>query len=311
MSKHSRLRAAMGMAMAAVAAVSSVWPAAAAQTSVMARVESLTVALEHQGVVDVSGVAAFADVPVQVADDPSGDSLGASIGLPLGDDLTTATISRRDPLADTVTFSLSVANQPPELMGVPETLVYNWNFSYAPPGTVNAEDWELRAMRTAALYPALDADPYFAIAPCNPVDGAKNCGFGQRVTGRMRDGVVEWELPLTGRLHSFSRGGLITNRTIDIWLAASGAASTNTIVPDAAPISEASYTVRVPVVRMGIGPSGTPASETALTEFGTLGGGGHFGGTVPRPAGSGMYTVAVEACYGPDICDVATQDILI
>lgn len=83
----------------------------------------------------VSGVAAFAaDVPMLVADDPVGDSLSGSTGLPVGDDLTTATISRPDPLADTVTFSVGVANPPPVLMGVPETLVYNWDFLVTPVG---------------------------------------------------------------------------------------------------------------------------------------------------------------------------------
>lgn len=310
--KSTRGGTAIWMVMAALMIVSPVWAGAAvAQLEKPVRVENLTVALDRGRVV-VSGVAAFAaDVPMLVADDPVGDSLSGSTGLPVGDDLTTATISRPDPLADTVTFSVGVANPPPVLMGVPETLVYNWDFSVTHSGGAPGQEpilYELRAQRTA-LYPRLGAEPYFALARCAPVGTSKNCRMGIALQGRMRDGVVEWDVPLD--LIGAWAGGVINNRSLDIWLTASGAVSTNAVVPDQAFFDEESYTVRVPEVRLGIAPGGTPANQVELTQYGFIDSGGEFRGTLPKPFEPGTYTVAVEACYGPGNCDLATQDIVI
>lgn len=125
----------------------------------------------------------------------------------------------------------------------------------------------------------------------------------------MRDGVVEWDVPLD--LIGAWAGGVINNRSLDIWLTASGAVSTNAVVPDQAFFDEESYTVLVPEVRLGVAPGATPANQVELTQYGSIDGGGEFRGTLPGPFEPGTYTVAVEACYGPGNCDLATQHIVI
>lgn len=302
--RATRSRVAIGLV--TVALVAAPATSAAAEPGEATHVDSL-VASVSGGVVTVSGEASFVDVPLLVAEDSAGDSLGANIGAPLGDDLTTATIARQSPFEDTVTFSVGVANQPPTLSGTPEVLVYNWEFVVSTEGD-EPSAYQLRAQRTAQVG-SPGVNPYFVLSKCS--DGVpRSCPPLATVPGRMQEGVVEWDVPFD--LITAQAGSLIENvGAIEIWLSASGLASTGVVRPDRAFFDEEFYTVPGPTVRFGVAPVGTSPEFVDLTASGTVQNSGAFTGALPAPAEPGAYTVVVEACQGPASCALAATDITV
>lgn len=307
MSRLRQLCRAAGVVLGVVV-VSSSTALAEAETPESTQIDELAATVTSSDVT-VSGQATFVDVPVEVGDDPAGDSFFSSLSgdpVPAGDDLTTATIARADAFVDTLTFTVDVANQPPVLSGVPELLAYRWPFSVE-----TAEDsavYEMVALRSGQWANPGSIDPHFMLFTC-PDGPVSTCEQQAVLDGRIADGVVEWTVPATqvgvepGSVISPSGSG------IEVVASVSGAAwGVHTFDQANTPTD---YTVPAPTVRLGIGPAETPPEDIDLTGAGALEPDGSFTGTLPLPDTSGDYIVVAQACYGPDSCGVATTEITV
>lgn len=259
-------------------------------------VDSISAVLGPDGVA-VSGHATFVDVPVTIGQDPSGDASPA----PIGDDLTSATISRPDAFGDLLTFRLDIANPPPTVDGIPEFLTYAWMFAIRSPGG-EPKVFDLQAYRTSQWDAPGGVDPVFVLYRCpKPWTCSKIGTLG----GAMAGGVVEWNVPLAaiGALPGSVIGPSIVQANVSV----SGLAEL--VVLDQGPANTKDYTVPAASVRLGIAPAGTAPQDVPLTVHGTPAEDGTFTGEVPAPATPGAYTVVARACYGPASCGLGATSI--
>lgn len=277
--------------------------AAVADTDPMSAVESLSAIVDAEAV-HVSGRATFADSPVTIARDEAGDGSPT----PLGDDLTTGTISRPNPFGDELTFTLGVANPPPTLDGIPEAITYHWYFAITHPNGVH-KIFELQARRTSQSN-APDTERFFGLYQCAPaaVGDTGYCNLRAELTGTMEDGNVEWHVPLEA-LNDAEVGSIITDSQVAVIPSLSGF---NWIYAplDELPAQTTPYTIPGPSIRVGIAPAGTAPSDVPLIVSGTLAADGTFTGEVPIPDTPGEYVVAAAACVG-ELCGSKSTGIVL
>lgn len=283
---------------------------AAADPQESTHVDSL-VAAAFGNTVAVTGEAGFVDVPALVGEDPPGDSTWSDFDVPMGDDLTTATIARPDPLKDTLTFSVGVSNPPPTLNGTPEVIMYIWEFSVTSPDGESA-DFQLRAQRSGQGFSPGSAKPYFVIAKC--VDGeltGRTCEtLDQPLTGTMADNVVAWNVPMD-RI-SAQTGSVVGAGTIQVSASAAGRLwfGGGAAIFDSA-FTEHDYVVPGPTVNVGIAPVGTPPEFVETTHEATVKSNGSFDATFPAPTSPGEYVVVAKACNGEGNCGLASASMTI
>lgn len=305
-----RMRQSGWLATAAGAALLVTSGGASADPQEATHVDSLAAAA-FGSTIAVSGQASFVDAPIQVGEDAIGDTELSSIGgdaTPLGDDLTTATIARPDPFKNTLTFTLGIANQPPQLNGVPEAILYNW--SIAVDGLPDrANGLSLQAIRTGQGEKP-GASPVFRIMQCTEnADGDVECDTLTQLSGKIVDGVVQWQVPMS-QINA-NPGTIITQRgDVTSTLGASGRAWFWDFGGDAM-FMDFDYTVPGPTVRLGIAPAGTPPELVELTGTATLSSDGSFTGTLPAPGEPGDYVVVAKACHGTASCGLAGTTITI
>lgn len=277
-------------------------------------VDAVTAAVDAGGIA-VTGRATFVDVPVVVGEDADDDAIGSA--APLGHELTTATISRPDPFADMLTFAIGVANQPPETDGVPEGVLYRWDFSVTMGGG-KPRDVTLRAWRTTQGNQASrqdPADPYFDLLFL----ASRSAGSIAQVpvTGSMGNGIVAWNVPMgtdetQGQIGQAGRIIPADSHTIHVANSAeekSPTAEEAVVLDDIA--ADTAYTVPGPGVRIGIAPAGTAPADLPLTVSAAVSSSGAFTGRLPRPATPGEYTIAARACHAPHSCGIATTNITV
>lgn len=268
------------------------------------------------GGIAVTGRATFVDVPGVVGEDAADDAVGSAV--PLGHELTTATISRLDPFGDMLRFTLGIANQPetdPETNGVPEFVVYRWDFTVAM-GTAQQRDVTLRAWRTSQGRNRLQREPWFETSVCTNDDDCAN----RNGTGSMGDGTVAWDVRMgqdIGLGQIGQAGDVISadGQNIQVTSSAAGAeppdsAADGVVVLDDM-ATDTAYTVPGPGVRIGIAPAGTAPQDVPLTVAGTVNSQGAFTGRLPKPATPGAYTVAVQACHGADSCGITATNVTV
>jgi hypothetical protein len=253
----------------------------------------------------VTGQATFVDVPVLV-----GESFNTPLVPGIGADVTNATISR--PATGTkINFKLDIADQPAQTGGVPELIAYQWDMQIKKPGEPDGTTLEFWAARSAQGRAPGGTAPVFYVDECvlNPDTGINECS-GNRVTGRMEAGVVEWQVT-PSQLGSALAGDIITAGGEGI-----------TVVPTAAGVfwglvaidrgsHDIDYTVPAKSVKLGIAPAGTPEGAVALQENATVATNSSFSGLIPRPSQPGDYIVVAEACYGAESCSRASTTITI
>lgn len=281
------------------AAVAALLLAAASQATAepdgTTHVDSV-VASVFGSVLAVAGNASFVDVPMMVGEDPAADSTSASFGVLLGDELTRATIARPDPSKSKLTFTLDVANQPPTLNGVPETIHYNWEVAVE-----GGERYTLQAIRSGQFaQPGIN--PVFRIFQVN--DGSIENLVA--LTGRMDGGVVEWEVPMN--LIGATGGSVILAADATVTPGAFGLIYWPGIHLDVINLED-DYVVPGPTVSVGIAPAATPAELVELTDTADVDSSGSFSAAIPAPTEPGDYVVVAKACHGTDNCGLATTTV--
>lgn len=279
-----------------VALVGGMGGSASADPGNASHIDKVTAVVDSDGIA-VTGQATFVDIPVIVGEDATDDAIPPA--APLGHDLTTATISRPDPFADTLRFAIDVANQPPEINGVPEFVVYKWDFTVAVGGTERAIT--LRAWRSNQQDSLGRADPYFEIQIVS------NLGV---LTGSMGDGIVAWNVPFNvGAAGQIGQvGTVITSTGITVMASASGVREL-VVLDDM--VTDIDYTVPGPGVRIGVAPAGTAPEDVPLTVAGTVSSSGAFSGRLPLPSTPGEYVVVAQACHGAASCGIGITSIVI
>lgn len=298
--------------------MATVW--AAAVTDAIADPGEATHIDELAAVVDgdtitVSGQATFVDVPVLVGQDGTGDAVPDGGLLPLGHDLTTATIGRPDPFGETLTFTLGVANPPPTANGVPQVVVYQWPLRV---GAAGVFDTFLDLEAFADSLSACPENP--GIGPCFRVihyTGAlgpfiRTGDIVAEVPGTMGGGIVRWEVPLSALGAEPGSGIERPRASVRIRATVASASSTSfaAVFLDSVPPSQ-DYRIPAPVVRVGAAPAGTPPAEVALTTAAAIQDGGGFTASMPAPSTPGEHLVVAEACYGEGTCALASTTVTI
>lgn len=258
--------------------------------------------------IGVTGTATFVDVAALLGEDAAGDAFLANIGA----DLTTVTVSRPDPKGNTLKFTVGIADLPPTLNGVPEFVAYDWQFGIHAGDPEMQTQYRLHAQRTAQANSLGGVNPVFILYKCvfNPQTGINECTQQASLTGKMGDGVVEWNLPMS-RIKA-QAGSIITQAGTGIFSSgsASGALWGVPILDTAG--MDIDYVVPGATVQLGIAPEGTPPELVPLTGTGTVNlTTGGFSGTLPKPAQPGAYTVAAQACYGSASCALAATTITV
>lgn len=291
----------------------SLGPVSLADPGEATHIDELTAVVADDNVA-VSGQATFVDTPVLIGQDPSGDAVAAQ--LPLGHDLTTATIGRPDPFDETVVFTLGVANQPPQVNGTPELIRYLWPitvFNAGQPGP----NLTVEATRSSQGVCPASVDPCFRVMS---YAGDGDAGLGQlvaQVPGTMANGVVQWRIPLSV-LNAQPGSRIETPIFIRAEPGASGPGASASVFPaiigalDRVLPTSPTYSVPGSTVRVGIAPADTPAEEVALISGATVEEPGGFTATVLAPAEAGEYIVVARACYGMvGDCGLATATVTI
>lgn len=255
--------------------------------------------------VEVSGRAAFVDVPIRVGEDPEGDALVGG----LGGDLTSATVARPKAEQERLAFTLGIADQPDE-GGIPEAIEYNWYLEvrdrgYAgdcEPGAADPQcaDYWLQAMRSDQATNPGNLEPVYLLRQCEGILIISMCPVVDRFTGVMENGIVQVDVPMAAI--RAEEGGTVLTTGVTVTFGATslvllpGPDSADELSPDA-------YTVPSPEVRLGLAPAGSPDEEIELPVAASVSPDGSFAGaldTTGLPPGS--YRVVVEACFGPASC---------
>lgn len=271
---------------------------AGAEPSPVSTVDSVS-AVPGPGGVAVTGQATLVDVPVVVGKDKSG---GAS-PVPIGDDLTSATISRPHAFGDTLTFSVGIANPPPSLDGIPELITYAWAFLIWSPGD-GLKTFDLQAYRSSQWHTPDSTEPVFMLyRGFGPADGDE---IGP-VSGSMAGGVVEWHVPISAI--GAQPGSVIVRSLLQANITFAGAECCTLDSID--PLTTKPYTVPGPSVRLGIAPAGTAPEDVPLTVDAALAADGTFTGALPAPTTPGAYTVVTQACYGTTSCGQGATSITV
>jgi len=250
--------------------------------------------------VTVGGSATFTDESVEVGFDGTGDTLAPGLGTDIGPGIH---ISRPN-AGSSLRFTMDIADQPPVLFGTPELVHYDWEITVDNEGVTDG--WRLSANRTAQNG-AVGVNPVFLLYKCaiDPGTGVNNCTRQAVLTGKIADGVVEWNVPLV-RINA-QRGDVITSDSIDVSLGASRVVWGVPIVDSA--FADA-YTVPGPQVEIGIAAGGTPDNLVPFTTTATISG-SSFNGALPKPSEPGDYVVAARACYAPNDCAIASTTITV
>lgn len=255
----------------------------------------------------VTGAATFVDVPVVVAEDPSGDAPVGGLGL----DVTSATFSRPDPASSTLRLEVEVADATPQVHGGPAT-VYHY------PLTVNGEigscgggtGYWFPEVRIASLNPPA-ATPSFRLM-CDLSPGA--VATGPTIPGGIGGGELWWQFSMNqigaqpgdtiGHGGDCVDPGTTTSPPGASWIC-------NNATGDAVFLSD--YVIPGATVRLGIAAAGDPVDLATLTVDASVdAGAGSFAGVLPVPAEAGEYVVVAEACYADGDCGrMATQTISI
>jgi hypothetical protein len=258
-------------------------------------IDSLT-ATVGASTIQVSGAATFVDAPKLVGQD------GADAAVPgIGADIRDITISRVPPKG-AVKFTLSIADQPPTIFGIPETVAYLWDITVKT-GT-SESSYELWAARTAQNASFGGTDPVFRRYICTPNPTPPpdvNCGSAVTVPGRMQDGVVEWQVP--ANQISASPGSVITSSAIEVNPTASGVIWGGLRLDLGGAAQDEEYVVPGPTVQLGIAPAGTPAAQVPLATAGVVNTTtSAFTGSVAKPSQAGEYVLVAQACFGAGSC---------
>lgn len=268
-------------------------------------VESV-VATVDGATISVSGGATFVDVPVVVAEDPSGDATVGGVGT----DITTVTFSRPDPASSNLRLVAGVADQTPQINGAPTSL---YHFPVAVNGAIancgGGTGYWFPEARIASLNPA-DAAPSFRLM-CDLSPGA--VATGPDIEGAFGDGTVEFEFSMT--LMGADPGdtlihggdcvdpGTTSSPPGGAWLCSNGGG-------DAVLLDD--YVIPEATVSVGIAPAGTPP-ELVETNLGATvdPATGAYELQTSAPADPGDYVVAAEACYGPGNCGRSSTTVTI
>lgn len=260
--------------------------------------------------VTVSGQATFVDVPTVIGQDATGDAIPDGGALPLGHDLTTATIGRPDPFGDALAFTLGVANQPSMVSGVPGAVLYRWPVQVDSAGPI---------FTLEAFADSVGGCPNPGIGPCfrvmhytGMVSAVRTGDLLAEVPGVMAGGVVQWQVQMS--VLNAQPGRAVTpagTAEVVIGVGGPGMSFPHPVSVDLDRMSvQQQYRVPSPAVRVGIAPIGTPEAEVALAAA-TLQGDGAFDAVVGAPEMPGDYVVVAEACYGTATCASATTTVTI
>lgn len=270
------------------------------------RVEEVT-ATRSGGFLVVDGSATFVDQPKVVGEDPADDATAKGIGA----EITRATLSSA-PLASRVKFTLEIADQPPQVNGVP-VVYYNWSVSVIHSGGTTNE-FLLQANRAPGSG-LPNTDPVFRILTCtqDPDTGQDTCTESSRVTGTIGDGVVELDVPLlrigasSGDILRAGRDGVVATLGAgvpaegDIWFLNFGGDS----------VSVEDYTLPGATVSLGLAPAGTPPETVVTPNEATVNAStGVFDAALDVGGmGPGTYVLVAKACYGSGNCGLASTDV--
>lgn len=256
--------------------------------------------------VSVTGAATFVDIPVLVGDSSAGTAMVSGIGA----DITTATISR--PSGGTkINFTMGIADQPPTLNGTPEAIAYQWVLTLMQGETpIEVGLWAARSAQARAPGNTTGVFVVDTCVPNPPPQTGETCS-GAPVTGKIADGVVEWQLT-TGQLKGALAGQVLTmgDQPPSVIPTAGGGVWWPGIHIDAG-IHEFDYAIPGKALKIGIAPAGTAPEAVSLTTNATVSGTNNFTGSLPKPAQPGSYIVVAQACYGAESCGLSSTTITI
>jgi hypothetical protein len=262
-------------------------PSAQADPGEATHIDSLSATVGTN--IQVSGAATFVDAPKLVGEDGA-DALVPGIGA----DIRSVTLSRSAPKGK-INFTLGIGDQPATLNGIPETVAYLWDITVTSPSG-SASNFELWAARSAQWAAAGATEPVFRRYICTAGTASNDCGSATTVTGRMQDGVVEWQVPVADI--SATPGSVISSSSIEVSPTAAGAVWGVLRLDGSGASQDEEYTVPGPTVKLGIAPAGTPAEQVLVTANAPVNlNTSAFAGIVAKPAQPGNYIVVAEACY--------------
>lgn len=258
----------------------------------------------------VTGLATFVDVPAVIGEDVTGDAVPDGGELAFGHDLTTATIGRPDPFGETLTFTLTVANQSSTVSGVPEAVLYRW------PVQVDSAEPIFTLEAFADSLGGCPDNP--GIGPCfrvmhytGMISAVRTGDLLAEVPGAMAAGVVQWQVPMS--VFNVQPGSAITPAGVaEVVLGVGGPGMSFphpvTVALDRVSVQQ-QYQIPAPAVRVGIAPIGTPEADMMLTAAAALEDDGAFSAEVAAPGSPGDYMVVTEACYGTATCARAATTV--
>lgn len=256
--------------------------------------------------ISVSGTASFVDEPMVVGTDAPE---AVNQGKVPGTDITTIEISRPNPTANAIRFTMNVANQPPELNGIPLVPYFAWDFFVDTP-TGQTLQFLLLANRATGESP--DTDPDFVLWTCDPDAPPPNCNETARVTGAFTPTAVEVTVPANtiGAAPGAVISGSGTNNVrVSPGIGTPVATGVTNLLLESLTQTEA-YTVPGPTVRVGVAPAGTAPEAVELTKAGSFKTDGTFSATLPKPE-PGDHVVAAEVCYTDTDCALTSTDVTV
>lgn len=266
----------------------------------------------------VQGTARFVDLPVQVGTDPSGDAQVSGRGA----DVVAATISRPDPFANELRFSLGVADLPSDAPAI--GVDHIWCLEVLPDGIDSPPGQHQRHMLHAyrksdgaAGFRATSANGCTLIYGGPTISGATGPDPGA-ISGSIGQGAVTFAVPFQ-KMAGVKPGALIrhyeyfTNAIQGDRIGQVGSSlgalgfewygSLDTI-------AVAEYVVPAPTVRIGVAPAGTPPEQVPLTATATVLPDSSFRGMFPlEEIPPGDHVVVAEACYGEENCGHAATSL--
>jgi hypothetical protein len=259
--------------------------------------------------INVSGSASFVDEPFLAAVDGTDP---ANHGKLPATDLTSATISRPQPAANSLRLNIGVGNLPPAAAGVPVVLYYIWNIMVTPPSG-DAREFLILANRASSA-DAGNTDPDFKLWTCvtDPTTGTGDCTEAAALTGAFTETGIDINLPtnVIGAVpgSTISAGG--DNISVITGGGAPGVGEAyGGVFLDQITVIE-DYVVPGPTVQVGVAPAGTAAADVTLSKAGTFKTDGTFTATVPRPE-AGSHVVAARVCYTAADCVLTSTDVTV
>ena len=255
--------------------------------------------------VNVTGQASFSNFTKLVGEDPA-DALVPGIGT----DIRNIKISRVAPNGK-INFTLEIGDQPATLNGMPETVAYYWDITVQ--NGESSSSYELWAARSAQWAAAGSTNPIFRRYVCvlDPTTGQNTCGTAVNVTGKMADGVVEWQL--NASQINAQAGSVITGTAIEVSPTAAGAVWGVVRLDGSGASQSEQFDVPGATVKLGIAPAGTPVENVVLDGVGSVNTSTQtFSGALDKPAaGPGNYIVVAEACFGADNCALSSTPLTV